>query len=195
MNARDAIAWQLSADVLDQLWTERVIKGPNGPRRSQLASSIADDMAEEESLWLARARFDQMNEDIEVLIGAGILTLNTSGTSIGFAHQTVFDYALARSFAQEKGRLSSYVLARQASIFLRPKLWAALTYLRSADMMSYEGELSTIWGAEGLRRHLRLLLIDFLGQQTAPTDHEVCPHGKGAQERWGAFHCVSGHGR
>ena len=40
-------------------------------------------------------------------------------------------------------------------------------------MKSYDSELAVIWGTRGLRRHLRLLLIDFLGQQSAPTDHEA----------------------
>ena len=111
--------------MLDELWTERVLKGLNGALRSHLASSIADTMAEEESLWLVRSRFEHVNDDIEALIGAGILTLNTSGVSIGFAHQTVFDYALARGFSQETGRLSSYVLGRQPSLFLRPALGSA----------------------------------------------------------------------
>jgi hypothetical protein len=181
--------------MLDRLWTERVVKGPNGPRRSELAGSIADTMAEEESLWLARARFDHVNDDIEALIGAGILTSNISGNSIGFAHQTVFDYALARAFSQERGRLSSYVLGRQASIFVRPKVWAALAYLRSADMISYEQELAVIWGTEGLRRHLRLLLIDFLGLQGAPTDHEALLMEQAlkiADERGVAFRAMMG---
>jgi ATPase family associated with various cellular activities (AAA) len=137
--------------MLDRLWTERVLRSPNGARRSHLASSIADTMAEEESLWLARSRFEHVNHDVEALISAGILTLNAAGVSIGFAHQTVFDYALARGFSQETGRLSNYVLERQPSLFLRPKLWAGLTYLRSADMTSYDRELSVIWGTRGLR--------------------------------------------
>jgi nucleoside phosphorylase/adenylate kinase family enzyme len=159
--------------MLDRLWSERILKGPGGVARSQLASSIADTMAEEESLWLARSRFEEADGDIEALIAAGILTSNASGISIGFAHQTVFDYALARAFSQGKGRLSGYVLERQSSLFVRPKVWAALTYLRDADMNSYNEELGTIWSAQGLRRHLRLLLIDFLGQQAAPTNHEA----------------------
>jgi hypothetical protein len=60
--------------MLDRLWTERVLKGPNGGRRSHLAGFIADMMAEEESLWLARTRFEQESDDIEALISAGILT-------------------------------------------------------------------------------------------------------------------------
>jgi hypothetical protein len=60
--------------MLDRLWNERVLGAPNGVTRSRLASSIADLMAEEESLWLARARFEEAAADIEALIAAGILT-------------------------------------------------------------------------------------------------------------------------
>jgi len=87
------------------------------------------------------------------------------------------------------------VLERQASLFLRPKLWAALGYLRAVDVNAYHAELEAIWGAPGLRRHLRFLLIDFVGQQVRPTDREamlleraLClPH-----ERWPAFRALSG---
>jgi nucleoside phosphorylase len=181
--------------MLDRLWSERILKGPKGVARSQLAGSIADIMAEEESLWLARARFEGADSDIEALIAAGILTLNASGISVGFVHQTVFDYVLARAFSQEKGRLSGYALERQSSLFVRPKVWAALTYLRGADANSYNDELASIWNAPGLRRHLRLLLIDFLGQQKAPTDHEALLMEQALKlpdERPIAFRAISG---
>ena len=177
--------------MLDRLWAERVLRTPNGVACSQLAGTIADTMAEEESLWLARAHFDDQHNDIEALIGAGILTLNVSGLSIGFAHQTVFDYALARAFSQERGRLSSYVLERQSSIFIRPKVWAALTYLRGTDANTYNEELRTVWGTRGLRRHLRRLLIDFLGQQAEPSDGDSA-HGAGTRGSRGTRYRVSG---
>ena len=91
---------------------------------------------------------------------------------LGFTHQTLFDYALARNFARESGRLSGYVLERQESLFLRPKLWAALTYLREAEPDAYHRELEAIWNTSNLRRHLRYLLIEFIGQQAEPTDRE-----------------------
>jgi hypothetical protein len=160
-------------EMLDRLWSERVLHGETGPRRARLASEIANSMAEEESLWLARARFDHQAEDIQMLVASGVLTSFGSEGSLGFTHQTLFEYALARSFAQEKGRLSTYVLDRQQSLFVRPKLWAALNYLRTAELAHYESELGAIWSAPGLRKHLRFLLIDFLGQQASPTDQEA----------------------
>lgn len=159
--------------MLDGLWNERVLLGEAGPGRARLVYEVANLMAEEECLWLARARFDGQAADVQALLAAGILTSYGTDSSLGFAHQTLFEYALARSFALESGRLSSYVIERQQSLFVRPKLWAALNYLRSAQPATYDSELATIWATQGLRKHLRFLLIDFLGQQIAPSDREA----------------------
>jgi len=158
--------------MLDYLWDERVLAGSDGAKRSRVATDLADRMAAEESLWLPRAQLDEIKPEIDALVALGILTRNAAGSSVGFAHQTVFDYALARAFAKETGRLSAFVLERQASIFCRPKVWAGLTYLRGADPTGYEEEIDLLWSTNGLRRHLRLLLIEFLGQQRLPTDSE-----------------------
>ena len=158
--------------MLESLWSERILKAHNGPRLAQLISDIASAMADEESLWLAAARYDKNASDIRALMALGILSSSESGGSIGFTHQTLFDHALARRFAQGKGRLSAFVRSRQASLFVRPKLWAALTYLRDAESASYEDELQAIWGQPNLRAHLKLLLIDFMGQQDSPSQVE-----------------------
>ena len=168
--------------MLERLWSERILAGEQGARRAQLAYDIADRMAEEESLWLASARFDSQRTDVDTLIALGVLTTYGSGGSIGFTHQTLLDFALARGFAQSRGRLSRYVLERQTSLFLRPKLWAALSYLRAVERPTYEVELETIWLSPGLRRHLWHLLIDFIGQQSAPTDREALLMEKALQQ-------------
>ena len=158
--------------MLDQLWRERILNQPDGGRLGQLASSIADLMAERETLWLATARFDDQVAYLEALIRNGVLARG-DGESIGFTHQTLFEHALARGFAQQEGRLSSFVLGRVSSLFVRPKLWTALTYLRGVEPATYEQELQTIWAAPNLRLHLRHLLIEFLGQQAAPSNAEA----------------------
>lgn len=160
--------------MLEVFWRDLLLSRPNGARIAKLASSIAEDMAERETLWVSRARYDEHAHDLEVLIANAILTTPPETTgSIGFSHQTVFEYALARLFAQKPGELSSYVLAREASIFVRPKLWSALTYLRVVEPSTYEAELGTLWNSPDLRSHLRLLLIEFLGQQQNPTPAET----------------------
>jgi hypothetical protein len=160
--------------MLDQLWKEQILSQQNGPRISQLAGVIAEGMAEKETLWLAAARFEEHAQDLDFLIASGILTdFDGARRRIGFSHQTVFEHALARSFAQKEGLLSTFVRERQPSLFIRPKLWAALTYLRDVEPPAYEAELQAIWSIQGLRLHLRNLLIEFLGQQSKPTSTEA----------------------
>ena len=179
--------------MLDELWQERVLSGNGGDRRGELASKIADHMASEESLWLAHARFDESAEDISALEAAGVLT--TSKGSLGFKHQTLFEYALARSFARQRGRLTAYVLERQTSLFFRSKLWAGLSYLRNVDINAYHSELEAIWIAPDLRKHLLLLLVDFLGHEKDPTDREALLLAQALQlpeQRWPAYRALAG---
>ncbi|MBY5672829.1 hypothetical protein HFO32_29710 [Rhizobium leguminosarum] len=160
-------------EMLDYLWRERILNQPNGPQLSSLASSIAEDMAEKEALWLASARYDAQAPALASLVASGVLAYFGGPGSIGFSHQTVFEHALARAFAQQTGSLSAYVLERESSLFIRPKLWTSLAYLRGVEPDTYLAELRTIWGVATLRKHLRILLIEFLGQQSSPTDSEA----------------------
>lgn len=157
--------------MLEQLWSERVLVGDTAAVREQLAADLADQMATRESLWLPTARFADRIPQLRELEGAGVLKVLDG--SVGFSHQTVFEFALARSFAREPGRLSAFVLGRQSSLFIRPKLWAGLTYLRAVDVGVYHDEIETIWRTTNLRPHLRVLLIDFLGAQQKPSDREA----------------------
>lgn len=160
--------------VLEQLWKERILARPDGTSLARLAGKIAEIMAEKETLWLAAARFEEEYNQIQALIGAGILKdCDDTGGRIGFSHQTVFEHALARAFAYDEGRLSTYVLERQSSLFIRPKLWTSLTYLREVEETTYNHELKRIWSTSDLRLHLRHLLIEFLGQHSAPTATEA----------------------
>ena len=168
---QDAEPFASYQHMLDYLWNERILTRDGGARRGRFATEIANEMADNESLWLASARFDDRVDDIAALEAEGVLT--TSNGKLGFTHQTVFEHALARSFASGKGRLSGFALERQSSLFLRPKLWTGLTYLRDAERSAYHNELETMWHAPSLRAHLRFLLIDFLGHERDPTDREA----------------------
>lgn len=159
--------------MLDRVWSERIVQARDGPRLVSLTSEIATTMADEESLSLASARFDDRAADLQALESLGILARFGAGGSVGFTHQTLFEHALARGFARGKGRLSKYILGREASLFIRPKLWSALTYLRDVEPSTYEAELQAIWAAPMLRPHLRLLLIEFMGQQAKPSELEI----------------------
>ena len=158
--------------MLEQLWHDRIASADDGERLISLASDLAEPMAEEEALWLAASRFDDRLNSLKRLEALGFIVRSENNLSIAFSHQTVFDYVLARTFVRNSGLLSTYVLERQDSLFVRAKVWSALNYLREAEVKSYEREFLDIWKTKDLRRHLRFLLIEFLGQVSQPLEFE-----------------------
>lgn len=168
----NADAYPTYQAMLESLWETWRLKDPDADDLLAFASSIAFTMAEEETLWLATSRFDREVAKIEALERFDILVRSENGLSVGFSHQTVFDYVLARTFVGKRDGLTTYVVDRQESLFIRPKLWSALTYLRGAEVASYERELTSLWSAS-LRPHLKLLLVEFMGSQTTPLDKEA----------------------
>ena len=158
--------------MLEQLWHDRIASADDSDCLIALASDLAGQMAEEEALWLAASRFDDRLKSLERLEALGFIVRSENNLSVAFSHQTVFDYVLARTFVRSTRLLSTYVLERQDSLFVRAKVWSALNYLREAEVTSYEREFLEIWKMKDLRRHLRVLLIEFLGQVSQPLEFE-----------------------
>ena len=179
--------------MLDAVWYDRVVGGEGGVERGRVATAVAEEMASEETLWLAGARFDGDAERVDRLAAAGVL--RRSEGRIGFAHQTLFEHVLARRFARSEGALSGFVFERQESLFVRPKLLAGLNYIRAVEEARYHEEIETMWSKGDLRRHIRVLLLDYLGSQSRPTDREAVVMGSALRDpelRWHAFRAVSG---
>lgn len=158
--------------MLEELWRDRIASADDSESLITLASDLAGLMAEEEALWLAASRFDHRLNALKRLEALGFIVRSENKLSVSFSHQTIFDYVLARSFVGSVGLLSKYVIERQDSLFVRAKVWSALNYMREAEAKSYERELLEIWKVKDLRRHLRLLLIEFLGQVNQPIEFE-----------------------
>jgi hypothetical protein len=158
--------------MLDDLWAKHVTnpQGPSG--RSDLVMDIAAAMADRENLWVPVVLFENREALIDHLLGAGILTRPRDGAALGFAHQTLFEHARARAFARERCSLADYALARQDGLFIRSTVWAGLTYLRGGDPTNYRREFGKLWNRPDLRRHLRHLLLEFLGGAASPDSQE-----------------------
>jgi hypothetical protein len=89
-----------------------------------------------------------------------------------FAHQTLFDYCYARRFVAAGRSISADVLDGEQGLFERSQMIHVLAYLRGADENMYRRELAALMFAEGLRVHLRLLLMNWFGSLTKPTENE-----------------------
>ena len=159
--------------LLDRVIKERLERVYGDPT-VQAAERIAAEMATEEELSLARARFSDLPTALENLESAGILVSSEDGLRVSFRHQTLFDVLRARSFLRHGTSLADYVVDKKLqSLFVRPIVWSTLNYLRASDTPTYCREFLRLWRNPALRLHLRYLLIAFLGQVATPTDEEA----------------------
>ena len=151
------------------------LRNAHGERVIRAAEHIAIQMAEEEELDLGRARFDsEFGDELQALEAEGVLNRSRNGLGVTFRHQTLFDHFRARAFLRNDRSLAEHVLEeKQESLFVRPVLWSALNYLRAGDKAVYRREFGALWTHDGLRPHLRYLLVAFLGQAASPDDQEA----------------------
>lgn len=157
--------------LLQVQWERKVLVGRDGMAKASLLLALAQHMADRETLWLPLASFEDKFALIQNLVADGLLILEEGGGRIAFRHQTLYEFVRARGFLDEAGSLTANVLAKQASLRIRPQLWHALIYLRRVDPNRYQDELKRLWAAD-IRRHLRMLLIEFLGSQSTPLRDE-----------------------
>ncbi|MBX9579615.1 MAG: hypothetical protein K2X87_04840 [Gemmataceae bacterium] len=155
--------------MLDDLWEKRVTDPAGPPGRADLVLELAAALAEDEALWVPAARFEDRRGVVEALVGAGVLArAGAARAGVGFSHQTLFEHAWARAFAARRSSLADYAAARQDGLFVRSTVWAGLNYLRGADPAGYRREFGRLWDRADLRRHLRHLLVEFLGTDPDP---------------------------
>ncbi len=157
--------------LLGELWAKKVLAGQEAEEKVKLLQHMAKRISSEEILWVPTAFGDRWPTACQELLREDILTNGPHGLTIGFRHQTFYDFTLARAFAEGSLSLSRHVKDRQKGLFVRPVLLNGLQYLRDTDLSEYHCQLKALFGS-GVRLHIRSLLIDFLGGQKEPDEEE-----------------------
>lgn len=156
--------------LLEKQWQSQVLSDTTGGRRATL-HHLARMMADREVLGLPLVQVEDHYANIQALAAAGLLRVDQRPGRVEFRHQTLYEFVRARSFLEDSGSLTEAVRAQQGSLRIRPQLWHALGYFRGASPEEYGNEIGRLWVAN-LRPHLKMLLIEFLGLQTAPMPAE-----------------------
>jgi hypothetical protein len=159
--------------LLEKIWDQRVLSGSNVDDKLALIKTMSSIMAKEEELWLARSIADDQNEALKDLIKGDILKTDGSGSRIGFAHQTYFDFARTREFASGRESISNFVIDRMDGLFVRPILLRTIAYLRDVSPGTYARELQKLWETKDLRPHVRSLLMEHIGGPENPNEAEI----------------------
>jgi hypothetical protein len=168
--------------LLEKQWETQVLSDTTGKRRVAI-QHLAKLMADREVLGLPLAIVEDHFAEIQALAATGLLRLDHGPGRVEFRHQTLYEFVRARSFLEESGSLTETVRAQQSSLRIRPQLWHALGYFRGASPEDYSTEIGRLWAAD-LRPHLKMLLIEFLGRQTASLPAEKRLVEQALADKW-----------
>jgi len=160
-------------DLVNHIWNQKVLRAGAPANCSKLVDLIANTISKNEEFWLPDAVADAYPEAKNYLTAEGILKQTDDLRSIGFRHQTFYDYFLLRTFLHQQTSLVEYVKGHDQSFFVRPTIVRALVFLRASNRTEYVRTITDMINGGYLRSHLRLLLSEFIGQQAEPITEEI----------------------
>lgn len=138
---------------------------------SDVLFELGEKIAVTEVLWHPRAEFGSLSDQALVeLKELGWLT--HAGELFGFAHQTQYEFVLAKRFCNSPDSFFAYVWTRRDRLTVRPVVWHVLTYLRNRAFVGYVQVIGRLL-AQIERRHLQRLLLEFLAEVLDPQPPEV----------------------
>jgi energy-coupling factor transporter ATP-binding protein EcfA2 len=166
-------------DLYRNLWNQKVkeVKGKTDIDPLRLESvifDIANQIYErQDNLSVPVELLDQYYDEVKYLRTEGLITGEKG--SIQFFHQTFYDYCYARDFVERQGgHLYNYLVAlAHQGLFIRSSIRQVLSYLRTYNPKQYISELRKLLFSEGIRYHIKRLVVDHLSFESNPTFKEL----------------------
>ena len=137
---------------------------------SKLLFALAEKIAETESLWQLKESLEVQEQTLAGLIADHWLVLD--GDTVSFAHQTQYEYVIAKRFSIDPAKFLLHVIQRQHGLSVRPTVRLTLLYMREMKSDDYIYTFSRLLAVIE-RRHLKQLLVEFLANVEKPMPSEI----------------------
>lgn len=121
---------------------------------------------------MPRFQFKGTEEMIRALSSEGVLIIDSFRDRLSFAHQTLLDYLMIRSYLKEGKTLQAFILEHPQLPFIRPSIRTFLFYHHSMDNKDFSREMIQILGNDKVAYHLKRLLVESLAELSPITDVE-----------------------
>ncbi|MCC5916475.1 MAG: ATP-binding protein [Cryomorphaceae bacterium] len=163
-------------DLYESLWVQKIAKVPttspaSSDKCANLVFVIAVQMHREQRISTpSKPFFGSFTDELDYLKSSGIVT--ETDKEVQFFHQTFFDFAFAKQFVQSGNPVTSYILENHQGLFIRSSLKMIIGFHREQDHDAYIKTLETILTSSKYRFHIKLMLLNLLGFEEAPTTKE-----------------------
>ncbi|WP_028375351.1 NACHT domain-containing protein [Leeuwenhoekiella sp. MAR_2009_132] len=163
-------------DLYESLWVQQIttvtITSPTcSDKCTSLVFAIADQMHKEQRISTPAKQFSlSFKDEFDYLRSNGIIT--ETDKEVQFFHQTFFDFVFAKQFVQNGNSVTRYILENHQGLFIRSSLKMILGFLREEDHAQFIKALNAILFSSKYRFHIKLMLLNLLGFEEAPTLEE-----------------------
>ena len=138
-------------------------------RFTDVVRKLAGWLSNQQTLAAPTDVLDEFHSDARVMASAHVLVL--SDGSWRFFHESFFDYAFARTFVAEGGKLIDLLVSsgQEQHLFRRAQVRQVLTYQRDRDFTAYLKDLEALLAEQRVRFHIKKLTLDWLRRVDKPT--------------------------
>lgn len=152
-------------DLYNELWKKKVLSVPDkSATLVNLLGKIAYEMANNQKLHVSKRLYEDASPlYLNYFLSEGIL--KEEKYMLQFFHQSFFEYCFARTFVNNGGCISDYILSQHQGLFIRSTLKNVLSYLRGIDEREYMYNLTVLLTSKEVRFHIKLLLFNILGSE------------------------------
>lgn len=166
-------AFDTATKLFSRYWDEkrRRVRDRIPSRPDQWISvidSLSEEMTRSQQLSVPQENLDEFQPDyLGSMVSEEVLTYD--GHRYGFGHESFFDYCFARRFCAGRRSLSSFLTNSGQDLFRRAQVRQVLAYLRDADFDMYVRQLGELLANDGIRPHIKDLVLTLLAEVPDPT--------------------------
>lgn len=168
--------FQSTSDLFDRLVDkkQRAIRARNYPAFALMPalSALAAYMSRDQSLDAPASVIDSLPNALD-LLSTEHLIIHQNGR-INFFHESLFDYAFARSFVAVRKPLLDFLKDDEQHLFRRTQVRQILAmYRQTGPQRHYLTQLRELLTSDDVRYHLKDAIARWLGGVDAPTEAEL----------------------
>lgn len=147
--------------LYSRLWDQKLLFSTSHDyeKLRSFLSECSYDMFQNQTIHAYISSYEAYQEEFKFMFSEGLLVRAGENGKFAFFHQTFFDYTLARSFVTEGKSISKDIREAHQGLFVRNKMRAVISYLRSIKSRQYLKEINEIALSSAFRFHIKVLLI------------------------------------
>ena len=172
--AVDTNALQTTKDLYDAFWRHKQqalqSRGVAPGQMREVVDLVVNQMTQRELLFVPDSVLDDHTDVVGALASENVLVRD--GSRVSFFHESFLDYGFARRMEATGDDLTTYILARDQSLFVRSQVRQVLLHRRDGAPGSALQDVDAILNDGGIRPHLKAIVISLLGALDDPTEAE-----------------------